>query len=112
MRLFIATTFPRDVLRPLNERIASVKPRLPHGSWVREESQHLTFAFLGEQEESIVEPLATRLTQHVATVPKFEAKLEGAGFFPNSRRARVGWVGVDPPAPFEALANAVRAAVK
>jgi len=112
MRLFIATTFPADVLRLLNERVAPVRPKLPPASWVRPETQHLTFAFLGEQPETLVDQLAPLLTARLGTVPRFDACLHGCGFFPNPRHARVGWVGAEPEERFGAVANAVRSAVK
>jgi 2'-5' RNA ligase len=112
MRLFIATTFPQDVLRLLNERLQPVRPKLPPASWVRPETQHLTFAFLGEHPASLVDQLSPLLTARLATVPRFEAALRGCGFFPNPRHARVGWVGAEPEERFGAIANAVRAAVK
>lgn len=112
MRLFIATTFPQDVLRLLNERIVPVRPRLPPASWVRPETQHLTLAFLGEQPESLVEKISALLTARLANVPRFEAALRGCGFFPNPRHARVGWVGAEPVERFGDVANAVRGAVK
>jgi len=111
MRLFIATTFPQDVLRLLNERIVPVRPKLPPASWVRPETQHLTLAFLGEQPESLVERLSPLLTARLAAVPRFEATLHGCGFFPNPRHARVGWVGAEPEERFGDVARAVRGAV-
>lgn len=102
MRLFIATTFPADILRPLNERLEKLKPRLPHASWVRPETQHLTLAFLGEQEESVVDRI------RVEGGGAFDACLRGCGFFPNRRHARVGWVGAEPADRFVALAQRVR----
>jgi 2'-5' RNA ligase len=111
MRLFIAANFPMEVLRDLNERVARVRPRLPAGSWVRAEAQHLTFAFLGERPESLVEAIAPALESSLAALPKFEARLHDCGFFPNPRRARVGWVGLDPEARFTAIASVVREAV-
>jgi 2'-5' RNA ligase len=112
MRLFIAASFPEAALRPLNERLAKIRSRLPHASWVRPETQHLTFAFLGEQDESLVEPLAAAVTKAIAHVRRFEGTLAGAGFFPHPRHARVGWVGVRPEEPFIAIANGVRDAVQ
>ncbi|MFP5247649.1 MAG: 2'-5' RNA ligase family protein, partial [Thermoanaerobaculia bacterium] len=78
MRLFLATSFPADVLRELNERVAKLKPRLPAASWVREETQHLTFAFLGEQPEALVDAVAPPLTNTLAKIEKFEARLHGS----------------------------------
>ena len=106
MRLFIATSFPADVLRPLNERLEKIKPRLPHASWVRPETQHLTFAFLGEQDEAF----ANRI--RVEGGLKFDACLKGAGFFPNRNHARVGWIGAEPRESFVQLADRVRDAVQ
>src|SRR5437868_1259853 len=111
MRLFIATSFPAEVRAPLNERITRVRPRLPPASWVREETQHLTFAFLGEQPDTILDQLTTLLTERLANIGAFEATLRGCGFFPNPRHARVGWVETEPRDRFEAVAHAVREGV-
>ena len=105
MRLFIAASFPEDVLRSLNQRVETLKPKLPHASWVRPETQHLTLAFLGEQEEALVDRLA------IDCGKRFEARLRGCGFFPNRRHARVGWIGAEPQEEFVALAQRVRDAV-
>ena len=108
MRLFIATTFPSEILRELNAAVARVRPRLPSASWVRHEAQHLTLAFLGEQDESLIEELAAPLDTAIGAIPAFQAQIRGAGFFPNARRPRIGWAGLDPEATFTALAQRVR----
>src|SRR5687767_3779646 len=108
MRLFIATSFPAEVLGDLNDRAAQYKPRLPAASWVRPETQHLTLAFLGEQKESIIDQIDAPLREALAKTSKFEATLSGCGFFPNSRHARVGWVGLDPESHFVEIAQLVR----
>jgi RNA 2',3'-cyclic 3'-phosphodiesterase len=108
MRLFIATSFPESVTREINERVAAVKSKLPPASWVRPESQHLTFAFLGEQDESLIDKIAPEMESHLRGAGKFSAVLHGCGFFPNSRRARVGWVGIEPEQPFAGIAHRVR----
>ena len=111
MRLFIATHFPEEVLRDLNDRVAHLKTRLPAASWVRPEAQHLTFAFLGEQPETLVGQIAQPLTGACGAIAKFGARLRGCGFFPNPRRARVGWIGLHPETQFEQVAHAVREVV-
>jgi RNA 2',3'-cyclic 3'-phosphodiesterase len=108
MRLFLATTFPPEILRDLNERVGRVRSRLPAASWVREETQHLTFAFLGEHPESLIARIEPALVSALANLPRFEARLQGSGFFPNPRHARVGWVGLTPEANFVEIARAVR----
>jgi 2'-5' RNA ligase len=111
MRLFLATAFPEDILRALNERVSPIKTRVPPASWMRPETQHLTFAFLGEQDASLVEGLSPLVEQEMKNVGRFEGTLRGSGFFPNPRHARVGWIGVDPEERFQAIARSVRAAV-
>lgn len=111
MRLFIASTFPEDVTRELNARVVGLRPRLPSASWVRPEAQHLTFAFLGEHPESLIETLDANLMPELAKVPRFDARLHSCGFFPNARRARVGWIGLEPENAFASVAKAVRGGV-
>jgi 2'-5' RNA ligase len=111
MRLFIATTFPESVTREVHERVERVRSRLPHASWVRPETQHLTFAFLGEQNEALVETLAPALEARLRGVKTFSATVKGCGFFPNPRHARVGWLGLDPDQPFRDIACGVREVV-
>jgi RNA 2',3'-cyclic 3'-phosphodiesterase len=111
MRLFIATSFPEAVTRELNSRIAAVKSRLPSASWVKPESQHLTFAFLGEQDEKLIDKVAPILETRLGTLKKFEAVVTNCGFFPNPRHARVGWAGLNPEQPFRDIAALVREVV-
>jgi 2'-5' RNA ligase len=112
MRLFIASSFPPEVLRDLNDRVSRLRPRLPAAAWVRPESQHLTYAFLGEQTESVVNALDGPLGDALARVARFDASLHGCGFFPNQRRARVGWAGLDPESGFSGVAQVVREVVQ
>jgi RNA 2',3'-cyclic 3'-phosphodiesterase len=108
MRLFIATSFPEAVTKDLNERIAALKPKLPPASWVRPETQHLTFAFLGERDESLIDEIVPDLTARLHDMQRFHATIRGAGLFPNARRPRVGWAGLDPEQPFIDIAHRVR----
>ena len=112
MRLFIAASFPAAILAHLEERVQRLRPRLPSASWVKAESRHLTFAFLGEQPESLIDLVEKNVNAVIGSVPAFEASLRGCGVFPNARQARVGWIGLDPEKPFVDLASAVRSGVK
>lgn len=108
MRLFIATSFPAEITRELNEKLAPLKPKLPPASWVRPETQHLTYAFLGEREESLVDTIAPQLQTRLHDMQRFTASIRGCGLFPNPRRARVGWAGLDPENRFVDIAERVR----
>src|SRR3954453_9021585 len=107
MRLFIAISFPESELRAISDRIAMVKSKLAAASWVRPETQHLTFAFLGEQPETVVDTLTSLVYKRLAPAKKFEGRLSGSGFFQNPRHARVAWVGVAPAEAYRAVAAGV-----
>lgn len=111
MRLFIATRFPDAVLREANERVTRVKSRLPPASWVKPEAQHLTLAFLGEQDEAVIGKLTPVVERSLKNVRRFEARLKDCGFFPNPRHARIGWAGVTPEESFRNVAATVRNAL-
>lgn len=112
MRLFLAATFPDAVIRDLNEHVMKFKSRLPGASWVRSETQHLTFAFLGEQPPELVERISPRLGERLSALPRFEGHLSGCGFFPNPHHARVGWIGIDPEEKFGEVAAVIRTVVE
>jgi 2'-5' RNA ligase len=112
VRLFVATTFPVDVLVDVNERVARMRSRLPPAAWVRPESQHLTFAFLGEHDAAVADSVGEGIEEGLAQLPAFETRLQGSGFFPNSRHPRVGWIGVTPAERFQEIADAVRTKVR
>ncbi|HVR38729.1 MAG TPA: RNA 2',3'-cyclic phosphodiesterase [Thermoanaerobaculia bacterium] len=112
MRLFIASTFPDGILRDLNDRLSHVRSKLPSASWVRHETQHLTYAFLGEQPDSLVETIEAPLIGALGKAPTFSAVLHGCGFFPHPRHARVGWIGLEPEQKFADVAHAIRDVVR
>jgi 2'-5' RNA ligase len=111
MRLFVAATVPEEIRHHLEEKVRPLRARLPRGSWVKAEAQHFTLAFLGERDAALIDELSTRLEEEVHTTSSFEARLRGCGFFPTPRRARVGWIGISPEAPLQAVAGRVRDAV-
>jgi 2'-5' RNA ligase len=112
MRLFIAASFPAAILAELEDRVQKLRPRLPSASWVKPEARHVTFAFLGEQPESVIGTVEKNVNAAIGDVSSFQAKLRGCGVFPNARQARVGWIGLEPEQPFVELASNVRKAVK
>lgn len=105
MRLFIAIEIPDD----LKKTIADLRADIPGARWVPEEQIHLTLAFLGEVEETVVEQLNSALAGIHAT--EFELCFSSTGCFPKYQRPRVLWLGVKPHPHLDELAAKVRAAV-
>lgn len=67
--------------------------------WVPAANVHLTLKFLGDIDVALVPEIATRLDQTAGLTPLFSLCAQGVGAFPNTRRARVLWVGLHGDLP-------------
>jgi len=105
MRLFIAIELPDEVKRAL----AGLKTDIPGARWVPTDQIHLTLAFLGEVDEAVLERLAGELAR--IQVPEFQLCFSSTGCFPDRRRPRVLWVGLEPEPRLKHLAVGVHEAV-
>jgi 2'-5' RNA ligase len=65
--------------------------------WVRPESIHLTFKFLGEIPEDRVEEIRQALEPVANRSPGFSVEVGGIGVFPEQRAPRVLWIGLADP---------------
>jgi 2'-5' RNA ligase len=96
LRTFIAIELDRalkDDLGRLQERLRSqVAPRSVR--WVRPEAMHLTLKFLGDTPLEKTKEVEGALALATAEVPPFTFTVAGLGCFPNTRRPRVVWVGL------------------
>lgn len=111
MRLFVALEVPGAPRRELEERVASMRNRLPAARWVALGNVHLTLVFLGETAEAMVAPLSERLRPAFARCPVLDLQLADGGTFPPDRPARVAWVGMRAPQALGTLQREVTAAV-
>jgi len=128
VRVFVALDIPDEVraaigaliekLRPASDNILAGSKRSPNpilaGSkrspnparWVRIEGIHVTLKFIGEVPPEKIEPIKASLSQ--IHLPKLVTlKFRGVGFFPNERRPRVLWAGIEAGAELGALAAAI-----
>jgi 2'-5' RNA ligase len=63
--------------------------------WVKPEQMHLTLRFLGDTAVSQLPDLQNQLSQLTSQHSFFRLHLNGMGAFPNRRRPRVVWAGLD-----------------
>lgn len=75
--------------------------------WVRPEALHLTLKFLGDVEDAREPELRTALAQAATGAPGVTVHIEGFGVFPDFRRPRIVWVGVEPDPALELLQHRV-----
>ena len=65
--------------------------------WVRPAGIHLTLRFLGDAPAEQVAAVRAGLDQAAVQCAPFELHLKNLGCFPNLRRPRVIWVGLEDP---------------
>lgn len=97
MRLFVAFDLPADVRRALDDLIARLKRQCREARWVRAEGMHLTLKFIGwidPADAKKFDALRAALAAIRSDGP-VEMHFRGVGFFPNARRPRVAWCGVE-----------------
>jgi 2'-5' RNA ligase len=94
-RVFVALEIgaePRGALAALQNELRRV---LPGARLVRPEAWHVTLAFLGSLPCTQVEAVRQALVRGPVGAGPIEGGLRGLGAFPDARRARVVWVGVE-----------------
>jgi 2'-5' RNA ligase len=105
LRLFVATEAPEGVRAALAGAVAPLRERFPKARWVPVENQHVTLKFLGSTYPRLVDWVAATVGEVASRHPPFATGVEGLGAFPNARRARVLWAGLDDASSsFERLA--------
>jgi len=108
LRVFIAIDLPETLRAEIGRLQASLKKLGADVRWVRPEGVHLTLKFLGEVEEKTVEALAGSVESVCAVHPPPTLALAGTGVFPDQRRPRVVWVGLEGDlAPLTELQQAI-----
>ncbi|HUO33610.1 MAG TPA: RNA 2',3'-cyclic phosphodiesterase [Candidatus Acidoferrum sp.] len=111
MRLFVAVDIAPSVRAELTALINRWKVAEPHARWLRAEGIHVTIKFLGETREELI-PEIVRALEVVRSPSPVGIRVRGVGFFPNARRPRVLWAGVEGSPNLAELAQAVESAVE
>lgn len=114
VRAFIAIELPQVTLDALADVQARLEHYVPPDSvrWVKPNNIHLTLKFLGQVPTAQVDAITSAVRHAVTTLRAFPFEVMRAGCFPNARRPRVIWVGVDEPTgALQALQRAIEAAV-
>lgn len=108
MRLFLAVSLTDEA----RQQIASFLPRSLPGRPAPMTNWHFTLRFLGDTSNSQLETLLQVLNEVSWSAP-LALRFEGLGAFPNARRARVLWLGVEEGATeLIALAKIVEEAAR
>lgn len=110
MRLFLAVNVDPTVRRAIIEATSPLRDAAPSLSWVDEARVHLTLKFLGEQPPEAVPSLSECVDRVAQRHSRFNMRLGEIGAFPNFRRARVVWMGIEREPRLELLHHDVEVA--
>lgn len=96
-RLFVEVETPEAVKAELEKAQQVLRSELPGSAtrWVKPDQFHLTLKFLGNVDAEKIEALTAALTGVSASYPSLNLRALGIGAFPNLRRPRVLWAGVE-----------------
>lgn len=93
-RTFIAI----PLSKPIRTRLATLQQDLAGTAdvnWVEPDNLHLTLLFLGEVDDRTLPAVCRTVQAAIAAMRAFPLAVAGAGWFPNPRRPRVLWAGID-----------------
>ncbi|HVM75647.1 MAG TPA: RNA 2',3'-cyclic phosphodiesterase [Candidatus Saccharimonadales bacterium] len=93
MRLFVAIEIPLDIRNALASFIRELRAIAPQVKWVRAENLHVTLKFLGHTDDANVAAIENALSA-VRSADPVSLAFHGLGFFPNEKRPRVFWAGM------------------
>ncbi len=95
MRLFVAIALPEEWKQVLAQPEASIGWLGRGVKWVEPRGMHLTLKFLGDVEEVRLAAIDARLATACGEGTPFSMRLRGTGVFPNAKRPRVYWAGLE-----------------
>lgn len=95
LRLFVAFDVPPAVRDAAEASVAPWRDRFPRAKWVPKQNQHVTLKFLGATWPRLVPWVHGTVAAVARAHAPVPTRVLGLGAFPNARRARVLWVGLD-----------------
>jgi 2'-5' RNA ligase len=97
IRAFIAIELSSDLKEIMLEVGHELASRIPDRTvrWVKPAAMHLTLVFLGDTPSDKLDTITQGMTVAAAGIPPVTITVTGLGCFPNTRRPRVVWVGVE-----------------
>ena len=111
MRLFVALELPAAVRENLGALLKALRAVSPQTRWVRPENLHLTLKFIGEVPETEFAVIRNALAAARSDQP-VALEFRGLGFFPNEKRPRVFWAGIEASPNLKTLAAEIDRAME
>jgi 2'-5' RNA ligase len=111
LRCFIAIELPVSIQEAIHKQTARLRRSLGNDliRWIPVSSIHLTLKFLGDVPPAHIDFLKQMLATEAQAHSSFDMQIAGLGAFPNSKRPRVLWLGLQAPASLPSLQQAIEA---
>jgi 2'-5' RNA ligase len=94
LRCFISVELPEEIRNNIGARTESLVAAGADVKWIPPENLHLTLKFLGKTPEELVPDIRKKLLEAASLHHSIRIRLSGTGVFPDRRRPRVIWVGM------------------
>jgi len=95
IRSFIAIDFPEETRKALEDIQKELKQCGAGVRWVKSSSIHLTLKFLGNIHPAQVDDIALAVSREIRDDSPITLRAAGLGAFPNQRKPRVIWIGME-----------------
>jgi 2'-5' RNA ligase len=95
IRSFLAFELPQEIKNEVVRISAAAKNSGLDAGWVKPDNIHLTMVFLGDMAERDMPDILSSKDNAVKGTTPFEISLSGMGLFPDIRRPRVMWLGLN-----------------
>lgn len=111
VRAFIAIELPAPTQEAIQKQSARLQQTLGEDlvRWIPADNIHLTLKFLGDVTAPHMGFLKQMLVRELEPHAGFELQIGGLGSFPNSRRPRVLWLGLQAPPALLPIQQAIEA---
>ncbi len=96
VRVFLAIPLPQQLKAAIQTLQNNLRSQMAGVRWVRPENLHLTLHFFGEVEQETLEKIKVSVLSVKGCNRPFMIEVKGLGAFPNRRRPRILWLGLDP----------------
>jgi RNA 2',3'-cyclic 3'-phosphodiesterase len=94
IRAFVAIKIDAPISQTIADAIIRLKPRLRGIRWVPATNFHLTLKFLGNIDDAKIDPVSEVLQYELHPFSRFTINAKGLGVFPDLKRPRILWVGL------------------
>jgi len=95
LRAFLAIDVDEDLKAKMYKIIKQFKQIDANIKYVDLENLHLTLKFFGDIDTEGIDLLSSKIESVVSNFDNFTVKIKGCGAFPNTKRIKVIWLGID-----------------